>query len=427
MYADPIRPGGRPAFVTTTALTLALAAAVGATVGLAALSSTSAGSSNAAPREATSSQAPAGQPTATSAASPAAATTPSGSQPARDWLADERKSEARREERQRVDDIFAALGITSGSHVADIGAGRGFFSVRMARQVGPTGRVLAVDVDPKSLERLRERIQREGISNIDVLQGTQEETRLPAQSLDAALIVNAYHEMPQYDRILAQIRQALKPQAPLVIVEPLDTTLRDAPRAQQTPKHVIGSDHVVRELREAGFTIASLQDPFIQRGSIDEEWLVVARAPAAAQDPVAQRLSQRTRIHLDEFKALYDNADVLVLDVRDPESYREGHIPGALLLTEDKFAQHLDMLRAEPRLIVAYCSCPAEETSGSAVTKLSQLGLTNAKALVGGYRLWKARKHPIATGDAPCDGPLCPLKPKTVSGTTSATSSAPRP
>jgi rhodanese-related sulfurtransferase len=90
--------------------------------------------------------------------------------------------------------------------------------------------------------------------------------------------------------------------------------------------------------------------------------------------------------------------------------YREGHIPGSVLIAEFKFDPHVEALRAERRLIVAYCSCPAEETSLAAVQKLAKLGITNVRALVGGYRLWAGEKNPIATGDQSCNGPLCPLK-----------------
>ena len=370
-----------------------------------------------------------------------AAAPPAVAQAEKDWLTSLRASEARREERQRVGDILAALDIKPGARVADLGAGQGFFTVRLAKAVGPTGRVIAVEANAKTLDKLRERITREGLTNVDVLEGTQQDTHLMTRSLDAVLIVNAYHEMPEYRTILHQIREALRPDAPLVIVEPLDTLLRQQTRAEQAKQHYIASSFVMHELREAGFAIAALQDPFIRRGSVDEEWLVVARplvdltrrpspettaATATAQPrptmvdaSIANRLSPKQRIYMDEFKALYDKSDVLVLDVRDRGMYRDGHIPGALLIPEDQFEQHLDALRAERRLIVAYCSCPAEETSLHAVQKLATLGITNARALVGGYRLWAGEKNPVATGEQSCDGPQCPLK-KPAAATSSA-------
>jgi precorrin-6B methylase 2/rhodanese-related sulfurtransferase len=386
-----------------------------------------------------------------------AAAAPLARQATKDWLEEAKKGEVRRDERQRVDDVFAALGVKAGARVADIGAGWGYFTVRLAKAVGPTGRVVAIDADAKALAKLRERVQREGLTNVDVIEGTQGDTRLAAHSIDAALIVNAYHEMPEYGTILSQIRQALTPNGHLVIVEPLDSLKRQGPREEQTKRHNIAAHHVVQELREAGFGIAALQDPFIRRGVIDEEWLVVARpladitrrpeeatettaaarppvapavpvasaavasapapaAPAAGTDPdTVRRLSTTQRIYLDEFKALYDASNVLVLDVRDKASFRDGRIPGAVLIPSEKIADYIEPLRAERRLIVAYCSCPAEETSLPVVQELAAAGIDNAKALVGGYRLWHARKNPVATGDEPCTGPLCPVKSKTTS------------
>jgi ubiquinone/menaquinone biosynthesis C-methylase UbiE/rhodanese-related sulfurtransferase len=360
-------------------------------------------------------------------------------QATKDWLEQTRKYEARREERQRVGDIFAALGVKPGARVADLGAGEGFFTARLAKAVGPAGRVVAIDADPKSIAKLRERVSREGLTNVEVIESTAQDARLPSASIDAALIVNAYHEMTEYQAILGQIRRALTPDGSLVIVEPLESLKRQAPRADQVRVHNIGANHVVQELREAGFGIASLQDPFIRRGSIDEEWLVVARpladltrrastpvaAPVAAPvqaaatnsavDDVALKLSASTRIYIDEFKALHDASNVLVIDVRDKESFRAGRIPGALLIPSEKVADYVEALRAERRLIVAYCSCPAEETSLPAVQTLAKHGITNAKALVGGYRLWVAEKNPIAKGEEPCNGPQCPIKPKPTS------------
>jgi rhodanese-related sulfurtransferase len=142
---------------------------------------------------------------------------------------------------------------------------------------------------------------------------------------------------------------------------------------------------------------------------------VASAATNPAVDDVALKLSASTRIYIDEFKALHDASNVLVIDVRDKESFRAGRIPGALLIPSDKVADYVEALRAERRLIVAYCSCPAEETSLPVVQTLANHGITNAKALVGGYRLWVAEKNPIAKGEEPCNGPQCPIKPKPTS------------
>ena len=106
--------------------------------------------------------------------------------------------ERRREQWQKVDDIFAAMAIRPGATVADIGAGDGFFTSRLARAVGPDGRVFAVDIDDKALERLRKRLEEDAIRNVTVVKGATDDPKLPERVLDSALIVNAYHEMDQH-------------------------------------------------------------------------------------------------------------------------------------------------------------------------------------------------------------------------------------
>ena len=103
-----------------------------------------------------------------------------------------------RESWQRVDDIFSALGAQPGAVIADVGAGPGFFTERLAKAVGPTGRVIAVDVDGNAVRRLQDRIRAIGLANVEAVQGTVDDPKLPAGTLDGALIVNAYHEMIEY-------------------------------------------------------------------------------------------------------------------------------------------------------------------------------------------------------------------------------------
>ena len=96
---------------------------------------------------------------------------------------------------EKVGEILAALQAEPGKRVADVGAGEGFYSLRIAQAVGPTGRVTAVDVSEKYLEKLRARIQQDNISNVDVVVGAVDDPRLAENAFDAVLIYNAYHEM----------------------------------------------------------------------------------------------------------------------------------------------------------------------------------------------------------------------------------------
>ena len=169
------------------------------------------------------------------------------------------------------------MGISAGSRVADVGAGSGFFTVRLARTVGPRGRVFAVDVNPDTVRQLQERIAREQLENVEVHTGTHADPRLPG-SLDAVLIVNAYHEMAEHQAVLDNIRQALKLEGRLVIVEPIALAREKTSRAEQYANHEIALDYVADDLRQAGFAIAERRDRFVENLlDRDTEWLIVAK------------------------------------------------------------------------------------------------------------------------------------------------------
>jgi precorrin-6B methylase 2 len=186
-------------------------------------------------------------------------------------------TEADRDAWQKVPEIFAAMGVSADSRVADVGAGTGFFTVRLARAVGANGRVFAVDVNPDAVRDLKERIARERLENVDVIAGGSTDPRLPG-SLDAVLIVNAYHEMDEHQAMLDRIRQALKLEGRLVIVEPIADKRRQTSRTQQQSNHEIAIDYVAEDLRRAGFQIVERRDRFVENLlDRDTEWMIVAR------------------------------------------------------------------------------------------------------------------------------------------------------
>lgn len=276
--------------------------------------------------------------------------------------------EGRREEWQKVDQIFAAMGVRSGATVADVGAGDGFFTGRLARAVGPDGRVFAVDVDENALTRLRKRLEDDGIRNVFVVKGTATDPRLPERTLDAALIVNAYHEMPQPQQMLSALRSALKPDGRLVIVEPISDARRSRSRAAQTKGHEIAPEFVLADARRAGFRIVGLQDPFTRRGR-DLEWLLALQpvdaisattttpdAERAAGDTSAETSDPTLRITQQEFVKLSAARAVTVVDVRDTGSFDAAHLPGAISVPLDSVEQAVERLRKTGKPVVTYCS-----------------------------------------------------------------------
>jgi len=115
--------------------------------------------------------------------------------------------------------IMDALGIADGAAVADVGAGGGWFTVRLARRVGPNGLVLAEDVQRQMIESIERRVQREGLRNVRTVLGRDEDPRLPPGALDAVLVVDAYHEVQGRVALLRAVRDALKPSGRLGIVD----------------------------------------------------------------------------------------------------------------------------------------------------------------------------------------------------------------
>jgi len=121
---------------------------------------------------------------------------------------------------QKPEQIMDALNIADRARVADIGAGSGWFTIHLAQRVGPRGVVYAQDVQPQMLEAIRRRVQREGLSNVEVRLGTGTSPNLPAAALDAVLVVDTYPEVDVEDRVtfLRNLASALKPTGRIGIV-----------------------------------------------------------------------------------------------------------------------------------------------------------------------------------------------------------------
>jgi SAM-dependent methyltransferase len=226
--------------------------------------------------------------------------------------------------------------------------------------------VFAVDVDDAAIARLRKRLQEDGIENVTIVKGTIDDPKLPDATLDAALIVNAYHEMEQHQLILAALRRALKPEARLVIVEPVTPSRRGRPRADEAKNHEIDPEYVLQDARAAGFAVVSLKDPFTRRDG-DIEWLMTLRPgdipPVASTGTIISPETIDTelkdpslRIPLEELVALSAKGTVTVVDVRDEDSFVAGHIPGAISIPLSSVDGSVEQLRALAKPVVTYCS-----------------------------------------------------------------------
>ena len=131
-----------------------------------------------------------------------------------DWLV---RSE--REAEEAPNRALDAIVLKKGDVVADIGAGVGYFTWRMAERVGPEGLVYASDIQPGMLAQLKKNVAARGLTNVVPVLGTDVDPKLPAGKLDLALLVDVYHEFSQPQKMLARIREALKPSGRMILLE----------------------------------------------------------------------------------------------------------------------------------------------------------------------------------------------------------------
>lgn len=153
---------------------------------------------------------------------------------------------------QKPDQIMDALNIAEGSAVADIGAGAGWFTIRLARRVGPNGTVYAQDVQRLMIEAIRRRVQREGLQNVQPRQGSGTSPNLYPKSVDAALLVEVYAEIEVGDRVtfLRNLTQALKPNGMIGIVNWKPGEGGPGPSADaRVPREVVEADARTAHLR----------------------------------------------------------------------------------------------------------------------------------------------------------------------------------
>jgi predicted methyltransferase len=166
--------------------------------------------------------------------------------------------------------LVRLLGIRPGMTVADIGAGSGYYVVRLSPIVGTSGRVIAEDVMPDYLENLRQRVRALGLQNVDVVRGEAHDPKLPAQSLDLAILVHMYHEIAQPYALLYNLVPALKPGARVGIVDAF------APTAQHgTPPGLLRC-----ELQAVGYREISLD-----RLTGSDAYLAIFAPPSVAGRP----------------------------------------------------------------------------------------------------------------------------------------------
>jgi ubiquinone/menaquinone biosynthesis C-methylase UbiE len=168
-----------------------------------------------------------------------------------DWL-----DRVERDDEESPDRALEAIKLVVGSTVADVGAGSGYMTVRMARRVGPAGRVYATDIQPEMLVLLRQRLARERLSNVEPILGRVDDPRLPAGAIDLILMVDVYHEFAEPQKMLRRMREALKPDGRLVLLE----YRKEDPTIPIRLEHKMTVAEAKMELEAEGFKMSKVDE-----------------------------------------------------------------------------------------------------------------------------------------------------------------------
>ena len=159
---------------------------------------------------------------------------------------------AGRDDWQKPDEVVAALGIQPGDQVADLGAGSGYFTASLARAVGPSGRVYAVDVDEEMNEYLRERLAKEGVDNVEIVLGEYSDPKLPDGQIDLLFTSNTYHHIEERADYFRRVRTDLAPGGRVAVIE------YDGSEGLfvKWMGHYTGKQVILDEMGEAGYGVA---------------------------------------------------------------------------------------------------------------------------------------------------------------------------
>ena len=163
-----------------------------------------------------------------------------------DWLV-----RPEREQEEEPDKALDAIGIAKGSTVADIGAGAGYMTWRMAERVGPSGKVYANDIQGKMLEILKRNIEQRKLANVETVLGEIDDPKLPKNAVDLVLLVDVYHEFSEPQKMLRKIRESLRADGRLVLLE----YRGEDPAVPIRPEHKMTVAQVKAELEPEGYRL----------------------------------------------------------------------------------------------------------------------------------------------------------------------------
>jgi ubiquinone/menaquinone biosynthesis C-methylase UbiE len=156
-----------------------------------------------------------------------------------------------REAEEAPSKAIAALDVREGQVVADVGAGSGYYSVRLARAVGEKGRVYATDIQPEMLAIIKSKVASERLSNVDLVLGTETDPKLPAAAIDLVLMVDVYHELARPQEMLRALKRVLRPGGRLVLIE----FRKESPWVPIREEHKMSEREARLELEAEGYRL----------------------------------------------------------------------------------------------------------------------------------------------------------------------------
>jgi ubiquinone/menaquinone biosynthesis C-methylase UbiE len=162
---------------------------------------------------------------------------------------------------QPPEEVMDAIGVKAGMVVAEVGAGRGRYVVRMAARVGVSGKVYANDIDEEKLEYLRKRCERDSINNVETILGKVDDPLLPEGTCDLVYLINTYHDLDEPVELMRNITSALKPGGLLVVIE------NDSEKSTST-HHRIEQQVLFGQLEEAGYEVVRVET-FLEQDNIN--------------------------------------------------------------------------------------------------------------------------------------------------------------
>lgn len=161
-----------------------------------------------------------------------------------------------REREEQPDKALTLIGIERGMTVADVGAGTGYMTLRIAKRVGESGKVYANDIQPEMLDKLNENARRANLNNVETVLGSEADAKLPAGKMDLVVLIDVYHEFSRPQEMLQSIRRSLKPDGRLVLLE----YKKEDPTIPIRPDHKMSIFEVKTEVEAEGYKLDKVID-----------------------------------------------------------------------------------------------------------------------------------------------------------------------